>query len=345
MEITVLYIFFSFCIFSIIGWILEVSYRSFHAGKFVNPGLLKGPYLILYGTSSLMLMGCISIFDFYDANFIVKIFIYFIAITGLEVIAGLVGTGLFNIRLWDYSDQFLHYKGHVCLKFSVYWVFLAFGFEYFMLLPYQNMFNSIPSVFKILSTGVLISIIAIDFIEAFFKNIISPKSLGEKEMIELEFINIAKPLLENSALRTLSQFDHHRGKTRLEHVREVAYLSFKWGKRLSLDCNAIVRGALLHDLFYYDWLHEGPRFHGFRHHNIALKNAHKVTDLSKKEEDIIKKHMWPLTIIPPIYMESLIVSLIDTFCSARDYVNFKEHKKTRKPIVVLDNSGLGAGRV
>ncbi len=345
MEISILYIFFSFCLFSIMGWILEVSYRSLCARRFVNPGFLKGPYLILYGTGSLMLMSCIFLFNFYDVNFVVKIFTYFIAITGLELISGLIGTGLFNIRLWDYSDQFLHYKGHVCLKFSVYWVLLAFGFEYFMLLPYQNFFTSIPDVFKTLSTAMLSSIIAIDFIGAFFKNIVSPKSLEEKEIIEFEFINMAGPLLENSALRTLSQFDHHRGKTRLEHVREVAYLSFQWGRRLSLDCNAIVRGALLHDLFYYDWLHEGPRFHGFRHHNIALKNARKLTDLSKKEEDIIKKHMWPLTVIPPVYMESLIVSVIDTFCSARDYIDFKEHKKTRKPIAVLGNSGLGEERV
>ena len=345
MEISILYIFFSFCLFSIMGWILEVSYRSLCARRFVNPGFLKGPYLILYGTGSLMLMSCIFLFNFYDVNFVVKIFTYFIAITGLELISGLIGTGLFNIRLWDYSDQFLHYKGHVCLKFSVYWVLLAFGFEYFILLEYQNIFNSIPPVFKNLSTAMLISVITVEFIGALLKNIISPKSLEEKETIELEFINIAETLLENSALRALSQFDHHRGKTRLEHVREVAYLSFQWGRRLSLDCNAIVRGALLHDLFYYDWLHEGPRFHGFRHHNIALKNAHKVTCLSKKEEDIIKKHMWPLTVIPPVYMESLIVSVIDTFCSARDYIDFKEHKKTKKPVAVLGNSGLGEERV
>ncbi|WP_299983374.1 HD domain-containing protein [Desulfobacula sp.] len=341
MEISILYIFFSFCLFSIMGWILEVSYRSLCAGRFVNPGFLKGPFLVLYGTGSLMLMGCIFLFNLYDVNFIIKIFTYFIAITGLELICGLTGTGLFNIRLWDYSDQFLHYKGHVCLKFSIYWVFLAFGFEYFFLASYQNIFNSISPVFKNLSTAVLISIITIDFIGALLTNIISSKSLEEKEIIELEFINLSRPLLENPQLKALSQCNHHRGKTRLEHVKEVAYLSFQWSRKLSLDSNAIVRGALLHDLFYYDWQHEGPRFHGFRHHNIALKNAHKLTDLSKKEEDIIKKHMWPLTVVPPVYMESLIVSVIDTFCSARDYINFKGHKKTRKPITALDSSGLG----
>ncbi len=345
MEISILYIFFSFCLFSMMGWILEVSYRSLCAGRFINPGFLKGPYLVLYGTGALMLMGCIFLFNFYGAGFVVKIFTYFIAITGLELIFGLIGTGWFNIQLWDYSDQFLHYKGHVCLKFSVYWVVLAFGFEYFILLEYQNIFNSIPPVFKNLSTAVLISVITIEFIGALLKNIISPKSLEEKETIELEFIKIAETLLEKPQLKALSQCNHHRGKTRLEHVREVAFLSFQWGKRLSLDGNAIIRGALLHDLFYYDWLHEGPRFHGFRHHNIALKNARKLTNLSKKEEDIIKKHMWPLTVIPPVYMESLIVSIIDTFCSARDYINFREHKKTKKPVAVLNNSGLGEERL
>ncbi len=75
MEINVLYIIFSFCLFSIMGWILEVSYRSLRAGWFVNPGFLKGPYLILYGTGSLMLMGCVFLFNLYDVNFVVKIFI------------------------------------------------------------------------------------------------------------------------------------------------------------------------------------------------------------------------------------------------------------------------------
>jgi len=138
-----------------------------------------------------------------------------------------------------------------------------------------------------------------------------------------EFMLIAAPLLEHPMVARLSQYEHHRDKTRLEHVIEVAWLSFYWGKRLSLDCTAIVRGALLHDLFFYDWLHEGPRLHGFRHHNIALQNARKVTVLSPKEIDIIKKHMWPLTLIPPRYPESLLVCLVDTYCSIRDYLNIK----------------------
>ena len=78
--------------------------------------------------------------------------------------------------------------------------------------------------------------------------------------METEFMSIAAPLLEDPMVAGLAQYPHHRGKTRLDHVKEVAELSFRWGKRLSLDCRAMVRGALLHDLFFYDWLHEGPRY-------------------------------------------------------------------------------------
>ncbi len=142
-----------------------------------------------------------------------------------------------------------------------------------------------------------------------------------------EFLRIASPLLDEPLVKKLANYKHHRSKTRLEHVTEVAELSFIIGKKLSLDCEAIVRGALLHDLFYYDWLREGPRFHGFRHHNIALKNARKLTNLNSKEEDIIKKHMWPLTIIPPRYPESFVVCFVDTFCTIRDYLRIRRKKR------------------
>ncbi|OQY06020.1 MAG: phosphohydrolase [Desulfobacteraceae bacterium 4572_123] len=341
MAFNMLNIIFSFSVFSILGWFLEVSYRSLRERRFLNPGLLKGPYLILYGTGSLVLMGCISLFNFYDAGFAAKVLVYFTTTTGLELISGFIGYGLFNIRLWDYSDQPFQYKGHICLKFSVYWVLLAFGFEYLILPSYQSIFDPISPAFKMLFSEGLILIMAIDFAGKSLKNFISPNTPKEKIITETEFMNAARPLLENPALKALSQLNHHRGKTRLEHVKEVAYLSFLWGRRLSLDCNAIVRAGLLHDLFYYDWLHGGPRLHGFKHPNIALKNARKVTCLSKKEEDIIKKHMWPLTIIPPVYMESLIVSLIDTFCSTRDYISFRKYERSGKSIALLDNLESG----
>ena len=142
-------ILFSFCLFSILGWVLEVSYRSLHDRRFVNPGLLKGPYLILYGASALILMGSVSLiheYNFLESNFFIKVFVYFAATTGLELISGFNAQYFFHVRLWDYSDQRFQYKGHICLKFSIYWILLAFVFEYLLLPPYQSLLNWLPPV-------------------------------------------------------------------------------------------------------------------------------------------------------------------------------------------------------
>jgi uncharacterized protein len=327
MKTDILNILFSFSLFSILGWMLEVTYRSVRDKRFVNPGLLKGPYLPLYGTGALMLMVAVSLLE--GSHVLTKALAYLIITTGLELGSGLVGNCFSQSRLWDYSDQRFNYKGHICLKFSIYWIVLAFAFEYLLLPPYQSMLILFSPAFKGIFAGVTISMMLVDFLTVSLNHFLSltPK---EKTLLETQFIDTARPLLELPEVAKLSQCNHHRGKTRLEHVKEVAYLSFLWGKRLSLDCDAIVRGALLHDLFYYDWLHEGPRLHGFRHHNIALRNARKITPLTEKEADIIKKHMWPLTVVPPRYMESLVVSLVDTFCSARDYLNVKKQDKHAK---------------
>ncbi|MDK2858803.1 MAG: uncharacterized protein PWQ89_1922, partial [Verrucomicrobiota bacterium] len=87
MKVDILSILFSFSCFSILGWVLEVSYRSFRDKQFVNPGLLKGPYLPLYGTSALILMAAVSLLE--GSHLLTKVFVYFVVTTGLELVCGL----------------------------------------------------------------------------------------------------------------------------------------------------------------------------------------------------------------------------------------------------------------
>ena len=150
------YVIFTFTFFSVMGWMLEVAYRSTRDRRFVNPGLLKGPYLILYGTAGLVLMASISLIHEY--NIFVKIFCYFIITTGLELISGFNAQHFFNVRLWDYSDQRFQFKGHICLKFSIYWIILAFAFEYLVLPPYLRITSELsPEIIGVFAaTGILI---------------------------------------------------------------------------------------------------------------------------------------------------------------------------------------------
>lgn len=110
------------------------------------------------------------------------------------------------------------------------------------------------------------------------------------------------------------------------HSIQVARMSLVINRSLHLDCDerSLVRGALLHDYFQYDWHDwDDPKnthapLHGFYHPGIALKNALKEFVLSECEQDIIKKHMWPLTVVPPSYKESWVVTLADKYVSARE---------------------------
>ena len=84
----------------------------------------------------------------------------------------------------------------------------------------------------------------------------------------------------------------------------------------------LVRGALLHDYFLYDWhiSRKDHRWHGFRHAGTALRNATRDFELTDVEQDVIKKHMFPLNPALPSYRETAIVSLADKICAVREFM-------------------------
>jgi len=148
-------------------------------------------------------------------------------------------------------------------------------------------------------------------------------------------------LLSDKRYLQLTKFIQHGNVTVYEHCIHVALCALKFDLRFKTgaDLRALVRGALLHDYFLYDW-HDGsapgnihPKLHGFYHPGIALKNAIKDFDLSDIEKDIIKKHMWPLTINPPRCREAWIV------CVADKYASTLETLKLRKGKIAVDYAG------
>lgn len=139
-----------------------------------------------------------------------------------------------------------------------------------------------------------------------------------------EFHEIIADLIDNPTVKSLSQYVQHMDIDRLQHVIAVSYVSYLICKLYNLDFKAAARAGLLHDLFLYDWHSTDDglkhRLHGYRHPGFALVNARKLTNLSKVEENIIIRHMWPLTPTPPAYKEALVVSLVDKYCATRECV-------------------------
>jgi uncharacterized protein len=308
-----------FSLFSILGWVLEFIYRSVRTRGAVNPGFLKGPYLPIYGAGAVILY--IVIDNFQASGIFIRGLIYLLVTTSLELSIGYIFDNYFHKRLWDYSNQPFNVRGYVCLKYSICWVILAFVFEW-LLLPFSlRLQGLLEGMFMNTLLLIVLSVMLIDGVDAFYKSIRAYRKRKSHTRGDAwqEFSGIAGHLTEHPDVDKLSRFRHHSDVNRLEHSLEVAWISYLLAKRLSLDHVAVVRGAILHDLFFYDWWHEGPRLHGIYHPRISLKNAKEITALSSKEKDIIKKHMWPLTLFPPRYMESWIVCLVDTYCTIKDY--------------------------
>lgn len=122
-----------------------------------------------------------------------------------------------------------------------------------------------------------------------------------------------------------------------EHSIQVARESVALSDKLRIAHNRtdLVRGALLHDYFLYDWHkadRENPhRLHGFHHPARALKNAEREYQLTDCQREIIMKHMWPLTIKPPMCREAWLVTAADKYCSLLETVHLqKGHRRKEK---------------
>ncbi len=126
---------------------------------------------------------------------------------------------------------------------------------------------------------------------------------------------------------TMKHHVAHGAVSVFDHAVSVAKLSDKINDRLRLhaDRRALLRGALLHDYYLYDW-HDCPdrsilHLHGFYHPKVALENARRDFTLSDKEENIIRSHMWPLTIFHlPRCREAAIVCAADKICSLHETI-------------------------
>ena len=145
----------------------------------------------------------------------------------------------------------------------------------------------------------------------------SKKDLKADYISYADFESIIRELAKSQVILSMQQFTQHSNVTCHEHSMRVSYCSYRVCKCFGLDYRSAARGGLLHDFFLYDWHVKNQRkgLHGFTHPRVALKNAAEHFNLNDTEKDIIEKHMWPLTIRLPKSKESLVVSIVDKYCS------------------------------
>ena len=124
-------IFLIFYIYSVIGYIFEITYCSIRNKKFTwTRGFLIGPYLPIYGTGSLILINTLAR---YADDYIVLFIMSMVYCSILEYITSYVLEKLFNLRWWDYSKRKFNLNGRVCLLNGV-----LFGLSGVFIVKYIN---------------------------------------------------------------------------------------------------------------------------------------------------------------------------------------------------------------
>ena len=154
---------FIFILGSIVGWLLEIVYRRFVFGELVNPGFLVGPYLPIYGFGLLSITILHNILMRFDLSPIVAILLMGVIMTLIELLGGLFCISQ-KVKLWDYSDNWLNYKGIICPLYSSMWILAGAIYYFFLYDPLMyavNWFNDNISFSYVI--GLLSGFLIIDF--------------------------------------------------------------------------------------------------------------------------------------------------------------------------------------
>ncbi|MBE6720112.1 MAG: HD domain-containing protein [Ruminococcaceae bacterium] len=137
------------------------------------------------------------------------------------------------------------------------------------------------------------------------------------------YIELTGDLLRNDLVRSMNKYHHHREVSTHFHSVYVSYNVLKVCEKLSVQKeHEIVRAALLHDFYLYEWYTEKhDENHIYYHPKESVKNIEKyIGTLSPLQKNMILSHMFPTTKVMPKYAGSWILTLTDKRCATADYL-------------------------
>ena len=142
---------------------------------------------------------------------------------------------------------------------------------------------------------------------------------------DYKYMSLVGDILYNKEFIKTKSIKHH-GLSRYEHSIRVSYYAYIITKKFHLDYKKAARAGLLHDFFLESGndatIKEKIKVL-INHPKIAVENAKKYFDISLIEEDIIRTHMFPVTLRVPRYLESWFVVLIDDVCAIYEALSIK----------------------
>lgn len=162
---------FLYCVCATAGWLIEVVYRGFRHHKVVNPGFLTGCCLPLYGVGGSVLYFLSGLKLRFLPNEYVRVAVILLlamaVMTLIELVGGWISVKFFHIRLWDYSGEWMNYKGLICPKFSVFWGLICAAYYFLLYLPFHTFVQGVIEMpLLILAIGLYLGVFAVDLVHS-----------------------------------------------------------------------------------------------------------------------------------------------------------------------------------
>lgn len=143
---------------SLVGWLWEVCLYLVTEHRFVNRGILLGPWLPIYGIGGLFL---------YFLLYRLKkhpLLIFLLAAllcSAVEYACSWFLEKLWGIRWWDYSDYFMNLNGRICLLGAVVFGIGALILIYLFIPWFEKLYEMLtPSIRKVAGLVLLLLFLA-----------------------------------------------------------------------------------------------------------------------------------------------------------------------------------------
>ena len=143
-----------------------------------------------------------------------------------------------------------------------------------------------------------------------------------------EFDSILKDYLDHPDVQKMKDYCAHGRISVYTHCLNVAKKAYLLDRRFHVGSNLenLLIGALLHDFYLYDWhgakLHFNIfKMHGYTHPGQACENAKRIFGINEVQQEVIRCHMWPLTLRSvPRHREAVLVCIADKICALKETV-------------------------
>lgn len=154
-----------FFTFSVIGWLWEVLFHIINEGRFVNRGVMLGPWLPIYGFGGLFILIILKPLRHKPVLFFISAMI----LAGImEYTTGWYLETFMGSKWWDYTGYFLNIHGRVCLEGLLVFGFGGAAVTYFLGPILNQLYDKIKPKISIIICIILVLLYSIDFVYSYF---------------------------------------------------------------------------------------------------------------------------------------------------------------------------------